>query len=121
MDQRVVVRCRLGEKTSMADYVAILDARARMIAEFARQVPEGTLLVSPTLPHVAPPIARLIADDELFFAMNGKTLRNTLIGNFLEERRCGHAGRTAAVRPAAFRRASSQCSTCRRRHHKGLT
>jgi aspartyl-tRNA(Asn)/glutamyl-tRNA(Gln) amidotransferase subunit A len=55
-----------------------------MIADFAREVPEGTLLVSPTLPHVAPPIAPLIADDELFFAMNGKTLRNTLIGNFLE-------------------------------------
>ena len=84
MDRRVVMRCRLGEKTSMADYVAILDARERMIAELARQVEPDTLLVSPTVPHVAPPIAPLIEDDELFFAANGKTLRNTLIGNFFD-------------------------------------
>jgi aspartyl-tRNA(Asn)/glutamyl-tRNA(Gln) amidotransferase subunit A len=36
------------------------------------------------LPHVAPPIAPLNRDDELFFKTNGKTLRNTLIGNFLD-------------------------------------
>ncbi len=40
--------------------------------------------MSPTLPHVAPPIAPLVADDDLFFKTNGKTLRNTLIGNFLD-------------------------------------
>jgi aspartyl-tRNA(Asn)/glutamyl-tRNA(Gln) amidotransferase subunit A len=84
MDRRVAMRCRLGEKTSMPDYIAILDARERMIADFAREVPGGALLVSPTLPHVAPPTAPLVESDELFLAMNGKTLRNTLIGNFLD-------------------------------------
>lgn len=84
MDRRVVMRCKLGEKTSMPDYIAILDARERMIGELARQVPKGAILVSPTLPHVAPPIAPLMGDDELFFAMNGKTLRNTAIGNFFD-------------------------------------
>lgn len=84
MDRRVVMRCKLGEKTSMPDYIAILDARARMIAELARQVAADAILVSPTLPHVAPPIAPLIEGDELFLSMNGKTLRNTLIGNFFE-------------------------------------
>jgi aspartyl-tRNA(Asn)/glutamyl-tRNA(Gln) amidotransferase subunit A len=73
-----------AEKTSMPDYIAILDARERMIADFAREVPADALLVSPTLPHVAPPIAPLIESDDLFVAMNGKTLRNTLIGNFFE-------------------------------------
>jgi len=68
----------------MPDYIAILDARERMIAELTRQVPPGALLVSPTLPHVAPPIAPLAADDDLFVAMNGKTLRNTMIGNFFD-------------------------------------
>ena len=84
MDRRVAMRCRLGEKTSMPDYIAILDARERMIADFAREVPSDALLVSPTLPHVAPPTAPLIESDELFLAMNGKTLRNTLIGNFFD-------------------------------------
>ena len=84
MDPRVAMRSRLGEKTSMADYVAILNAREVMISELASQVAPGELLVSPTLPHVAPPIQPLIEDDELFLRMNGKTLRNTLIGNFFD-------------------------------------
>ena len=84
MDPRVVMRCKLGEKTSMADYIAILDARERMIAELARQVPQDAILVSPTLPHVAPPTAPLEKDFDAFLAMNGKTLRNTLIGNFFD-------------------------------------
>ena len=84
MDHRVVMRCKLGEKTSMPDYIAILEARQRMIAELSRQLPAGALLVSPTLPHVAPATAALIENDDLFVAMNGKTLRNTLIGNFFD-------------------------------------
>jgi aspartyl-tRNA(Asn)/glutamyl-tRNA(Gln) amidotransferase subunit A len=84
IDHRVVMRCKLGEKISMPDYVAILVARERMIAELAGQVPAGALLVSPTLPHVAPPTAPLAKDDDLFVAMNGKTLRNTAIGNFFD-------------------------------------
>lgn len=84
MDPRVVMRCKLGEKTSMPDYIAILDARERMIAELARQVPENAILVSPTLPHVAPPTEPLTENFEAFLAMNGKTLRNTLIGNFFD-------------------------------------
>ena len=84
MDPRVVMRCKLGEKTSMPDYIAVLDARERMIAELARQVPAGAILVSPTLPHVAPPTAPLAEDFDAFLAMNGKTLRNTLIGNFFD-------------------------------------
>jgi aspartyl-tRNA(Asn)/glutamyl-tRNA(Gln) amidotransferase subunit A len=84
MDPRVVARTRLGEKTSMAGYIAILDARERMMAAMAREVEAGDILVSPTLPHVAPPIAPLVADDDLFFKTNAKTLRNTLIGNFFD-------------------------------------
>lgn len=84
MDQRVVARIRLGEKIGAEDMAAILDARRRMIAAFAAEFEPGTLLAHPTLPHVAPPIAPLLADDDLFFKINGKTLRNTLIGNFLD-------------------------------------
>ncbi|MFT4182240.1 MAG: amidase family protein, partial [Rhizobium sp.] len=38
----------------------------------------------PTVAHVAPALGPLEADDELFVKINGKTLRNTLIGNFLD-------------------------------------
>ena len=84
MDRRVAIRTRLGEKTSMANYVAILEARERMIREFSGMVSPGEIIVSPTLQHVAPPIAPLIEDDEQFLKMNGRTLRNTLIGNFFD-------------------------------------
>lgn len=84
MDPRVVARTRLGANISMPDYIAINDAREQMIAEFSKLVGEDELLVSPTLPHVAPKIEPLLADDDAFFAMNGKTLRNTQIGNFFD-------------------------------------
>lgn len=84
MDQRVVARARLGEKIAMTDYIAILEARRRLIGQFRASLNPGELIVHPTLPHVAPPIAPLVADDDLFFKINGKTLRNTLIGNFLD-------------------------------------
>jgi aspartyl-tRNA(Asn)/glutamyl-tRNA(Gln) amidotransferase subunit A len=40
--------------------------------------------VSPTLPLVAPHVAPLEADDDLFVKINGRVLRNTLIGNFFD-------------------------------------
>ncbi len=84
MDQRVVARARLGEKIAMTNYIAILEARRRLIGQFKESLNPGELIVHPTLPHVAPAIAPLVADDDLFFKINGKTLRNTLIGNFLD-------------------------------------
>ena len=83
MDRRVVVRTRLGEKITLADYLTILEARERLIADVARLVGDS-LVAFPSVAHVAPPIAPLEADDELFFATNGQTLRNTMLGNFLD-------------------------------------
>ncbi|EPE94789.1 amidase [Rhizobium grahamii] len=83
MDRRVVLRTRLGEKTTLSDYLAILDARQRLIVDVERLVGDS-LVAFPSVAHVAPPIAPLEADDELFFATNGQTLRNTMLGNFLD-------------------------------------
>ncbi len=94
MDRRVVARARLGANISMPDYVATLAARERLIARMADLLRPGELIASPTLPHVAPKVEPLLNDDDAFFAMNGKTLRNTLIGNFLDwcgvSLPCGH-------------------------------
>ncbi|PDT18884.1 hypothetical protein CO670_00330 [Rhizobium sp. J15] len=83
MDHRVVMRTRLGAKTTAPHYMAILEARSRLIADVDRFVGDR-LIAFPTVAHVAPPIAPLEADDELFFATNNKTLRNTMLGNFLD-------------------------------------
>ncbi|MCZ7469941.1 amidase [Agrobacterium sp. O3.4] len=84
MDPRVVARTKLGANISMPDYIAILEARERMTVAFSGMVGRHELLVSPTLPHVAAKVAPLIDDDDAFFAMNAKTLRNTQIGNFFD-------------------------------------
>ena len=103
MDHRVVARCLLGERTSMPAYIAILAARARMIARVETEVGDRAILAYPTVPHVAPPVEPLVKDDDAFLAMNGKTLRNTLVGNFLDW--CGvslPAGTGAAGMPAGL-------------------
>ncbi|MBW6421472.1 amidase [Rhizobium sp. XQZ8] len=83
IDHRVVARTRLGERTSTADYIAIIEARSRMTA--ATEALIGNRLVAmPSVMHVAPKIEPLLKDDEAFFAANGKTLRNTGFGNFLD-------------------------------------
>lgn len=84
MDPRVVARTRLGANISMPDYIAIIEARERMTAAFSGMIGRQELLVSPTLPHVATKVAPLLDDDDAFFAMNAKTLRNTQIGNFFD-------------------------------------
>ncbi|KNY15091.1 hypothetical protein AKG11_19810 [Shinella sp. SUS2] len=84
MDPRVVKRTLLGEKITIADYLEMLEAREKLTAAFEARLGPQDLLLSPTLPHVAPEIQPLLDDEDLFFQTNGKTLRNTLVGNFLD-------------------------------------
>lgn len=84
MDPRVVKRTLLGEKITIADYLETLEAREKLTAAFEARLGPQDLLLSPTLPHVAPEIQPLLDDEDLFFQTNGKTLRNTLVGNFLD-------------------------------------
>ncbi|WJR65683.1 amidase [Neorhizobium sp. CSC1952] len=102
IDHRVVARTRLGKRTGIADYIAILEARARMIAETEALIGDRFVAI-PSVAHVAPKIEPLLADDDAFFAMNGKTLRNTGFGNFLDW--CGVSipcGTGDADMPAGF-------------------
>jgi aspartyl-tRNA(Asn)/glutamyl-tRNA(Gln) amidotransferase subunit A len=103
MDHRVVARTRLGEKITVSDYIALLAARDRLIHETVESLKAGELIAHPTVPHVAPPVDPLLADDDLFFKANAKALRNTLIGNFLDF--CGVSipcGLGAAGMPVGF-------------------
>ncbi len=83
MDPRVVSRTKLGASISLSAYIDILSARTRLIEDVERLV-GGRLIAFPTIPHVAPPIAPLMTDDDLFVKTNARTLRNTLLGNFLD-------------------------------------
>jgi aspartyl-tRNA(Asn)/glutamyl-tRNA(Gln) amidotransferase subunit A len=82
VDPRVVARMMRGASMSAYDLLALHSARADLQRRLRADL-DGALLAFPTVPHVAPPVAPLEADVELFHAVNLRTLRNTMIGNFL--------------------------------------
>lgn len=83
MDARVVKRILLADKMTAVDLVVVMDERARLIAETNSLIGDA-IVAFPTTPHVAMPIAPLEADHDVFFRNNAKTLRNTMLGNFLD-------------------------------------
>ncbi|MEZ5608571.1 MAG: amidase [Burkholderiaceae bacterium] len=82
-DPRVSSRIRGGEKMGAADYIDLVAARRRWIAQVEARVAGFDALVLPTVPIVAPRIADLQASDEAYFAANGLILRNPTLINFL--------------------------------------
>ena len=84
MDRRVVARLRLGEKISLVGYLETLKVREQLIKQAAGMLGPNEFIAYPTVAHVAPALAPLEADDELFGKVNGRTLRNTAIGNFFD-------------------------------------
>ncbi|MEM7695656.1 MAG: amidase family protein [Pseudomonadota bacterium] len=83
IDGRIVARILRGKAMSANDLVAIHQARTAAKGTLAAAIGEA-FVVMPTVAHVAPAIAPLDADPDLFAATNVKTLRNTTIGNLLD-------------------------------------
>ena len=102
MDRRVVKRIAMAADMSALDLVVVLQTRARFIAETNALIGDA-IVAFPAAPHVAMPNAPLEADDDAFFRANAKTLRNTMVGNFLDW--CGVAmpdGTGAGGMPTSF-------------------
>jgi len=83
IDWRVVARMMPGRTMSAQSLLTIQRARARLRGELARLL-DGRTVLMPTTPNVAPEIAPLEADDATFGRVNLRSLRNTLMGNFLD-------------------------------------
>ena len=83
-DQRVAARIRRGQQQGAADYIDLLDARARLIAIAQQRLAPFDAWLMPSVAIVAPQIAPLEADDATFFATNGLVLRNASVINFLD-------------------------------------
>jgi aspartyl-tRNA(Asn)/glutamyl-tRNA(Gln) amidotransferase subunit A len=82
-DPRIRVRIMRGEGMSAADYLELLPARARIIAEFDASTRDFDCVLMPTVPIVAPRIADL-DDEREYNRVNMLILRNTALGNFLD-------------------------------------
>jgi len=83
-DPRVASRILRGADICAADYIDLLAQRAAMIAESRRLAAPYDALLMPTVSMVAPAIAPLEADDQLYAKTNIAILRNPSVVNFLD-------------------------------------
>ncbi|HEY4042940.1 MAG TPA: amidase [Rhodopila sp.] len=82
-DPRIRVRIARGEHMSAADYIDLVNARARLIASFDRATAPFDCVLMPSVPITAPRIADL-DDERAYNSINMLILRNTALGNFFD-------------------------------------
>jgi len=83
-DPRVSRRIMAGSQITAADFVEIAAARQRHIRLNAKLMASFDALLLPTTPNAPPPISAL-ARDEDYMRLNAMSLRNTSVGNFLDQ------------------------------------
>lgn len=82
MDRRVVRRILVGKHMSAHDLLTVQGLREELVAEMSVRL-QDAVLAMPTTPIVAPEIAPLEADDDLFMEVNTLALRNAALGNVM--------------------------------------
>lgn len=82
-DPRVLARISGAAALSVADYYEVLQLRAEMIGRSARTTADYDAVVMPTLPIVAPPIARFTTGEGKLDS-HGILVRNTSVANYLD-------------------------------------
>ncbi|CAD6557889.1 amidase [Paraburkholderia sabiae] len=83
-DPRVLKRLRAGEGRSAADYIDLLAARERFVRDARTRLARFDAWLMPTVAVVPPAIAQVESDDDGFFAINAKVLRNPVVVNFMD-------------------------------------
>src|SRR5665213_3503201 len=87
MDHRVASRLRLGARITLVDYLAVIFARRRLVAETEARLGHG-FVAFPTVPIAAPPIAPLEQDETLVDYLAVIFARRRLVAE--TEARLGH-------------------------------
>jgi aspartyl-tRNA(Asn)/glutamyl-tRNA(Gln) amidotransferase subunit A len=82
LDPRVRRRLEAARTFPASQLINLYNARERLQQQLTDEL-DGAFLITPTVAHVAPPIAPLQADDELFMRTNLATLRLTMPGSLL--------------------------------------
>jgi aspartyl-tRNA(Asn)/glutamyl-tRNA(Gln) amidotransferase subunit A len=83
-DPRVSGRLERGRQISAADYLWLIQQREQLIAAMRTRAAPFDVLAMPTVPIVAPLIADLERDGELYHRLNLLVLRNPTLINFLD-------------------------------------
>jgi aspartyl-tRNA(Asn)/glutamyl-tRNA(Gln) amidotransferase subunit A len=82
-DPRILTRILRGERMLAADYVELVQARARIGAAIARRTAPFDAVVMPTCPLIPPAIAE-VEDEAEYGRINLLLLRNPSVANFLD-------------------------------------
>lgn len=82
-DQRVRTRIERGKAMTSAEYIRLLQDRARIIAAFDEATAPYDAVVLPTVP-ISPPRIDSLTDDADFVRVNNLVLRNCALFNFLD-------------------------------------
>jgi aspartyl-tRNA(Asn)/glutamyl-tRNA(Gln) amidotransferase subunit A len=83
-DPRVIVRIRSGETTTAATYIELLQLRERFVRTINAAANGYDAMLMPTTPDTAPTIEETGKDDESYFRLNGRMLRNPAIVNLFD-------------------------------------
>ncbi|WP_340052879.1 amidase [Pseudomonas sp. JAI120] len=83
LDPRVRRRLEAARALPASQLIHLTEARRRLQQQLLDDL-DGAILITPTVAHVAPALAPLEADDELFVKTNLATLRLTMPGSFLD-------------------------------------
>jgi aspartyl-tRNA(Asn)/glutamyl-tRNA(Gln) amidotransferase subunit A len=82
-DPRVRSRIEAGANQTAADYIDLLQARARLTASANERLAEFDAFLMPTVPVIAPRLDDL-QNDVHYYRTNALVLRNSLLVNFLD-------------------------------------
>ncbi|MBP1127973.1 MULTISPECIES: amidase [Pseudomonas] len=83
LDPRVRWRLEAARALPASQLIHLTDARRQLQQQLLDDL-DGAILITPTVAHVAPPLAALEADDALFVSTNLATLRLTMPGSLLD-------------------------------------
>jgi aspartyl-tRNA(Asn)/glutamyl-tRNA(Gln) amidotransferase subunit A len=83
-DPRVRMRILRGKQQDAADYIDLMKARRDLVVRMNRAARPFDVLAMPTVPLIAPAIAPLEADDDLFTRVNLAMLRNPTLINVMD-------------------------------------
>jgi aspartyl-tRNA(Asn)/glutamyl-tRNA(Gln) amidotransferase subunit A len=82
-DPNVLARVELGGRMGAAEYLDLLEARARLIEASALRMAPYDALLAPAV-AIAPPRLDALADPSDFARLNGLALRNTSVVNLID-------------------------------------
>jgi aspartyl-tRNA(Asn)/glutamyl-tRNA(Gln) amidotransferase subunit A len=83
-DPRVIARILPGEAITAAKYAELLQLRQRFVRTINAAASGYDAMLMPTTPDTAPTIAEATKNDESYFRLNGRMLRNPSIVNLFD-------------------------------------